>query len=339
MRSVMIPPGSPAAANAARLVAAGLAFAITPTALRMAPAPGALVLVGLAIALAVACSGTAHPLAIAAGALGGFASATLAPWSPAAAGAALVGLAYAERTRRVRAPVARVVHVVAALATGALAFVLTASYTDDDNFVRGVALVVASVLAAVPVLIDADDAVAYALDSRARGLPEGSRSRAALREGADLRRTSVDALLDRETTRGVRKTWAALVRLADARDRLERAGTSAPSRAHALTRDAATHPVIALVDERIRDHVAALALAYSAVDAARAARVGLDDAALRNVTSTGQSFEAESLAILDVSHESAGSAASDAPAASGVCHAAAARCESPLREAAGGALA
>ena len=54
-----------------------------------------------------------------------------------------------------------------------------------------------------------------------------------------------------------------------------------------------------MVDERIRDHVAALARAYSAVDTAAAAELGLDDAALRSVDAAGESLEQVSRAIIE----------------------------------------
>jgi hypothetical protein len=55
-----------------------------------------------------------------------------------------------------------------------------------------------------------------------------------------------------------------------------------------------------MVDTRIAEHVAALARAYTAVDAARAAELGLDDAALRNAEDIGESLEEVSRAIVDV---------------------------------------
>ncbi len=283
---------------AASALALALGFGLTPEALRLGPVPGALVLVSLAIGVACAASGGFPALAIASGATAGFASAVLAPSSAAAAGGVLFGLAYAERTARIRSPLARLVHLGAALTTGALAGVIVVAYANPGipPAVRIVAVVVAAVLSSLPMMVDADDATAHTLDGIASGVGEPSRS--ALRVGADLRRTAHEILLDGATARGVHTTWRALVRLAEARHRLERSGTTAASASRAS--GSTTHPVIEMVDTRIREHVAALARAYTAVDAARAARVGLDDAALRNVTNAGETFEDESLALVHV---------------------------------------
>ena len=42
-----------------------------------------------------------------------------------------------------------------------------------------------------------------------------------------------------------------------------------------------------MVDRKIDDHVAALSRSLSAIDTARAAEIGLDDAALRSVDAAG----------------------------------------------------
>ena len=55
-----------------------------------------------------------------------------------------------------------------------------------------------------------------------------------------------------------------------------------------------------MVDGRIRDHVAALSRAYTAIDTARAAVVGLDDRALREVESVGETLDETSRAIIEV---------------------------------------
>jgi hypothetical protein len=116
-----------------------------------------------------------------------------------------------------------------------------------------------------------------------------------LAAGADLRRNADDALLDRPTSRAVRRTWRALVRLGEARLRVQRSreGRSVRSRG-------AADGVLAMLDERISDHVAAIARAYSAVDTVRAAELGLDDAALRAAESAGEALDQVSSAIIDV---------------------------------------
>jgi hypothetical protein len=151
--------------------------------------------------------------------------------------------------------------------------------------------------------------MAHALDSSAE-LITGT-SQAALREGAELRRTAHDVPLDRQTEKRVQSTWGALLRLAEVRVRLERsrknvsaaaavapASTISPSTTSSTASPA--DQVVDMVDQRIRDHVVALGRAYSAVDTAKAAEIGLDDAALRSVETMGDSLEDVSRAMVEV---------------------------------------
>jgi hypothetical protein len=285
------------------LVAAAAALGLAPFASRLGPVLGPAVSVALAILLAFTTSGTVCALTMAAGAAGAFSAGVLGTASSAAAGACLVGFAFAERTMRVRTPAARAAHLGVAVVGGALAGTLSSAYASSSAAVEGVSVLVGSVLVALPLLVDADDPIAYALE-RAAALLGGPVARS-LHEGAALRRVSDDALVDRETRRGVARTWQKLLKLAEARVRLERtcgvrvAGirvdASADPRA-ASPRDA----VVGMIDRTIADHVAALTRAYTAVDTAKAAAIGLDDAAARGVDAVGETLEDVSRAIIDV---------------------------------------
>jgi hypothetical protein len=272
------------------LVAAALCFGLAPFTPRLGPVAGSFALVALAVALALAASGAASALAMAGGALGAFASGILLATSPAAAGAALAGLCFAERTLRVRSQSARLLHLGAAVVSGALAGTLGMSFATSAPSVRAVAVTVAAVLLALPLLVDADDPLAHALDGAAADI--GGPTGAALREAAELRRTVDDDLLDAKTARHAHGTWAALLRLAEARLRLSRA----PSR---TLESSPAEAVQKRVDERIGDHVKALSRAYTAAGAAKAAEASLDDAALRGVENAGESLEQVSRAIVD----------------------------------------
>jgi hypothetical protein len=275
------------------LVAAAAALGLAPFASRLGPVFGPAASVALAILLACTASGTVCALSMAAGAAGAFSSGVLGTASSAAAGACLVGFAFAERTIRVRTPVARAAHMGVAVVGGALAGTLSSAYASSSAAVQGVSILVGSVLVALPLLVDADDPIAHALE-RAAALLGGPVARS-LREGAALRRVSDDALVDREARRGVARTWLKLLKLAEARVRLERmrgvrvAGVASP-------RDA----VVGMLDRSIADHVAALTRAYTAVDTAQAAAIGLDDAAARGVDAVGETLEDVSRAIIDV---------------------------------------
>lgn len=296
------------------IVASASLFALAPIANRFGPVASSVALVWLGVLLAVCASGTVHSIAVASGAFGAFASGVLATVSPAAAGAVLVAAAFAERSTRIRSRTARAVHVLAALVGGALAGTLSTSFHASSGAVMAVAILVAAVVSALPLLVDADDPVAHALDQAARAV--GEPARAALTSGAELRRNAEEVPLDRATQARVRKIWGSLLRLAEARVRLERSRPQALVRIAELPASTAlvtttTAPmsaadaVLAMVDQRLGEHVTVLAKAYTAVDTARAAAIGLEDADLRTVDSMGDSLEEVSRAMVEVKAENA----------------------------------
>jgi hypothetical protein len=274
----------------ALFIAAAAAFGLSPLASRLGPVAGSALLVVVGVLMALAASGTASAVAITAGAVGAFASGVLGSVSPAVAGAVLVAACYAERTLRVRGATARAAHVGLALIAGAMAGAVSSHYVAAELTVRAVVVVVAAVLSALPLLLDADQPLAHALEALADALPEPCKS--SLREGAELCRTAEPALLDRAATRDAHKTWRSLLRLAQARVRLERAKAERPRRAPAQA-------VIARIDDKIGAHVQALSRMYTAVDEARAAEASLDDGALRSIETSGESLEQMSRAIVE----------------------------------------
>jgi MFS family permease len=291
------------------IVAAASLFALAPIASRFGPVASSVGLVWLGVLLAICASGTAQSMAVASGALGAFGAGILGPVSPAAAGAVLIAAAFAERTTRIRSRTARAVHVLVALVGGGLAGSLSTAFNASSIPVMLVAVVVAAVLAALPLLVEADDPVAHALDAAASEVSEPARS--ALTQGAELRRQAEEIPLDRAAQDRVKKTWQSLLRLAEARVRLERSrpktliriGDTAPvsaSAGAALAQPSAADAVLGMVDQRLTEHVTVLSKAYTAVDTARAAAVGLDDADLRTVDSMGDSLEDVSRAMVEV---------------------------------------
>ena len=310
------------------VVAAASLFALAPIAERFGAVASSVALVWLAVLVAVSASTTFNAVAIASGALGALASGMLGSVSPAAAGAVLVAAAFAERTMRVRSKNARALHVGLALVAGALAGSLANAFAAAGVAVYGVAVVVGAVLAALPLLVEADDPVAHALDEAAALVSDPAR--ASLREGAELRRTSEDVPLDRATQARVRSTWKALLGLAEARVRLEKRaplarvrvappaaavvavaeGDAAPASksAEPASKSAELAPatksaadaVLDMLDQRIAEHVTVLARAFTAMDTAHAAAIGIDDAALAPVAQMGDSLEEVSRALVEV---------------------------------------
>lgn len=291
----------------ALLAAAAALFAAPQMMARFGHVASSVTLVALSALVAVCASGSAQALAVAAGAIGALGAGLLAPVSPAVAGAILVGAAFAERTLRVRGSSARLVHVGGALVGGALAGTLSASFASASLPVFVVSIVVASVLVALPLLVAADDPLAHAL-AESSLLLTGAPARA-LAEGADLRRTTREVPLDDATHDRVKSTWQSLLMLADARVRLERLRPAALPPVRVATdfegppeppARSAAQQVIDMLDARIRDHVTALSRAYTAIDTAHAAALGLDDRALREVESVGEALEETSRAIVEV---------------------------------------
>lgn len=296
-------------------------FAFAPLAGRFGPLASSLSLVWLGVLLAIVASGSVQSLAIGTGALGAFGSGVLASVSPGAAGAVLVAAAFAERTTRVRSRTARAGHVLLALVGGGIAGALSHAYTTATLPVFAVAAVVAGVLAALPLIVEADDPVAHALEQASELVTEPAKR--SLRDGAELRRNAQEIPLDRAAAARVTITWQSLLRLAEARIRLERtrqqalvriaeqAQSATPGAPDASDSSAASTPatssaaeaVLGMVDQRIAEHVTVLARAYTAVDAVSAARIGLDDAALKNVESMGESLDEVSRAIVEVRAE------------------------------------
>jgi hypothetical protein len=163
-------------------------------------------------------------------------------------------------------------------------------------------LLVGSVLVALPLLVDADDPIAYALEETAGRVPIPAARW--LREGAALRRHVDDDRLEAATRRDVAKTWLALLQLAEARRRLDRIRqvhvTGLRVDESNERTPSAAETVVMMLDEKIHRHVAALTRAYTAIDTAKAAEVGLDDTAAQGVDAAGETLEDVSRAIVDV---------------------------------------
>jgi hypothetical protein len=281
------------------LVAAALALGLGPSAASLGSVLGAATSVALAILLSWAASGTVCALAVAGGAIAAFAAGLFGSVSGAVAGACLVGLAFAERTIRVRTPVAKAAHMGVAVLGGAMAGALSSAYASSSGALQGVSVLVGSVLTALPLLVDADDPIAHRLQRVAARLPDPVAQR--LREGSVLRRLSDHAIADASVRRGIPHTWRRLIKLAEARLRLEPTGevqgAGTPNEPKPASARAA---VVGMLDQTIAEHVAALARTYSAADTVEAAAVGLDDAAARGIDAVGERLEEVSLAIVDV---------------------------------------
>lgn len=277
-------------ARALLFLSAAAAFGLSPFASKLGPVLGSALLVTLGVFLALAASGTMNAMSAATGAVGAFLGGVLVTVSPALAGAALVGLCYAERTVRVRGGVARAVHTAMALCGGALAGGAAHHFAGADLTVQLVVLVVAAVLVGLPQLVEADEPLAHTLDELADEVPVHPAVK--LREGAELCRTVDADMLDRDGRKLARQTWRALLNLAQTRVRLERAHQKRPGAAHG-------EAVRNRIDERIAEHVDALTRMYTAVDEVKAANASLEDGPLRRVENNNEEMEQMSKAMVE----------------------------------------
>lgn len=272
------------------VLAVAVAFFALPMANRQGPfvSVAALVLVGVGLALLA--SAHANAVSVGTGSFAALGAGVLGSTSPAAAGAVFLMLVFAERTMRVRGNIPRAVHVLLSLVAGGMSGAITAMYVNAQPLVYGVACATAAVVSGLPLLIDADHPVAHTLDLVASDLPVDVRT--SLREGATLLRESQDIPLDPDVEKDVQSTWKSLLRLAQARAKVE---------THARARTGKhVQGVVAMLDKRIAEHVSLLSRAITATDTAQAARLGMDDSALKSVKSAGLALEATGEALVDI---------------------------------------
>jgi hypothetical protein len=275
----------------AYLAAIAAAFFALPIANRYGPFVSVGALVAIGVGLALLASAHANSLSVTGGAFAALGAGVMGATSPVAAGAVFVMLVFAERTLRVRGNLPRAAHVLLCLAGGGMSGAITAMYVASAPLVYAVACATAAVVSGLPLLVDADDPVAHLLDVTASALPQPARG--ALHDGAELRRQTRDVPLDDDVEKSVHNTWKSLVKLANARAKVEPHVRGARTSKH-------VSGVVAMLDKRIRDHVTLLSRALTAMDTAEAARLGLDDTALRSVASASDALEATGEAIVDV---------------------------------------
>lgn len=275
------------------LVLAGGAF--------LAPLPA----VAAAVAAIVACvlastlvAGRASALAIACGALAAVALHAVMPYSAGVSGSIVVALLFAARTVRGRSDTIRGIGLLTSLVSGAVAAAVVSHYADAAIGIRAAAVLVAGVLAALPLIVPTDDAVAWSLVNYAREV--GDAPKATLLRAAALRRR-VDGEIEGLSglaQRRLEKAWAAL---------------ESTARARVLARGASAD----VLDQRIASHVDALERAYAAADERLARSAGLDDKALHNVRLEADALAAEASALAEVTVETpAKDAEAVAPSAS-----------------------
>ncbi len=241
----------------------------------------AAVAIAACIAASSLVSGRASSLSIAAGALAAVALSALSPSNASAAAAIAMATIFLPRTIRARTDTMRGLAFIGSLVAGASAGAIAAHYAHAPDAVLAAAALVAALIAALPLLVPADDAVAWSLAQYAR--ESGDSSKASLLKAVALRRR-VDGDIEGlgATAHGrLKRAWSAL---------------EAAARARVLARGASAD----VLDQRITSHVDALERAYAAADERFARTAGLDDKALRNVNLEADSMAAEASALAEL---------------------------------------
>ena len=255
---------------------------------RLSPIPSALLLVTTTVLLACSASGGFNWATVSFAAIGAFLGAALRGTSFVVAGAVVLAAVFAERTLRVRGGVGRTVHLGASLLAGSAAMFLAQAFGARDMSLFGVAIAVGTALCALPLLIDADDAVAAELDRISKVVPANVAQE--LRNAAQMRRRAKDVAMDADVAKNVDGTFETLLRLAEARVRVQAASESDGESAQ---------KVAALVDGKISLCASAIRKALAASDAVRAYATARDDQELHALSAKSESIEEVSRTLLE----------------------------------------
>lgn len=238
-------------------------------------------LVGLMVTVTLACVADEKISALAV-ALGALAGLSLVLWGDASvliATGLASGLIWGARARRARGSMGLAVTVFVAIGTGAAAGGIASGYGGHEEVgVRLAALVVAGIIASVPMVVPVDDRVTLALDDAA--LRAGGRVLSVLSLSVVLRRRvlesdALEALSEgsRERIEGV---WRSLAAMARRRAELD-----------------AGEGVATVLDEKIEAHVAALQRVHTAAEARYERSLAVSDQGLAEAAVEGESLEAE----------------------------------------------
>ena len=160
-------------------------------------------------------------------------------------------------------------------------------------------------LAFVPLLVKADAAIAYQLESCAKTLAPKHASilvdEAAkhallvsnkILDAAQFYRMVEEVSLDEAVEKGVERSWLTYVKLAQTRVELEQSLRTTPSEMAKKTGS--------ILEEKMEEHLAVIQKAYSATAGVQAVTMGLDDTAIKAVSNANDVLEEAQKALLEV---------------------------------------
>ncbi|MBP9111215.1 MAG: hypothetical protein KBF88_00335 [Polyangiaceae bacterium] len=277
---------------------------VIPRAQGLGPVAVSLLTVLFAVLVAVGAAANRSAFAVGLGAVGALSSGLFADWTFFAF-ATLFALAYAERTRRVRGKARRVLHLSLAGLAGGSAASIAYAFRFASPTLQTVSCVVAAVLAFVPLLVKADAAVPYQLESCAKTLAPKHASvlvdEAAkhallvsnkILDAAQFYRMVEEVSLDEAVEKGVERSWLTYVKLVETRVELEQSIRTTPSE---MAKKTGT-----LLEEKMEEHLAVIQKAYSATAGVQAVTMGLDDTAIKAVSNANDVLEEAQKALLEV---------------------------------------
>jgi len=239
------------------------------------------------MALSVLLSRLATPEALGLGA-GAALAHSLALWAglgPELAMGALLSCVFGARALRARSIPAHLFTLGLAFGCGAGAAAILAGFGSAELGTRVAAAITATVLAAVPLAVPADDPLAFELRELAAACV-GPQRRRALRALALRRRfDEVRGLMGSAARRRMERAFGAALRLGRARQRARRA------------------TAIELLDRRLDETLRGLRRAVGAASATRDLIDGIDDAALAGLSLEQSDLEDTASAVIEVERE------------------------------------
>lgn len=245
---------------------------------RIGPLPAASITIVAAILLAASVSHRVSVEGVMAASIGALMAELLgASALPVSLGVATAGIFF-ERTLRVRSRRAKAVHAGLSAISGAIAALVTRSYSGAAWPLQAASIVFAAAVLASPFLIDADDAIASRLAWAAHAI--GGRTGLRLEQAAELRRQAADASLDSGTMRTAEAAWQSLARVVEERARLG-SGQATPFAVRKIAR----------IDSDLDRYVVSLERLFAAADGLHVMRDAADEAALDEAHAAGSALE------------------------------------------------
>lgn len=263
------------------LLGLGATLVYAPQLASLPAVAAALVSVLVGVGLATLIARRPSPEAVGLGATGALAHSWLVGtgFSPALAFGIFLALVYGARARRAPTATSHLAQLLATAACGAAAAAVVLGYGGAETGMRVAAVVLGTLVAAMPLVMSVDDAITYELLGLARQSHGVLRFRL-LKAVVVRRRMQRDVQLGRRAAKHVDQAFKALLRTARARVSARAASAE-------------------LLDRRLSEYVRRLGRTYIAASTAHDLEEGVDDRALAALRLHGDDLEVEARAMVE----------------------------------------